>query len=43
MPHLEWLGLAKSGEEASTVWVRVLFGVALGWVLIVLGVILLIR
>ena len=45
MPHLEWLGVAKSGAQASTVWVRVLLGVALGWivVLIVLGIILLIR
>jgi len=42
---LEWLGVAKSGAQASTVWVRVLLGVALGWivVLIVLGIILLIR
>jgi hypothetical protein len=45
MPHFEWLGLAKSGAPASTVWVRVLFGVALSWIvtLIVLGLILIIR
>jgi len=45
VPHFEWVGFAKSGAQASTVWVRVLLGVALGWVavLIVLGVILLIR
>jgi len=45
MPHFEWLGLAQSGAEVSTAWVRVLLGVALGWilVLIVLGVILIIR
>jgi hypothetical protein len=45
MPHFEWLGFATSGAEASTVWMRVLLGVALGWmvVLIVLGVILIFR
>jgi len=45
MPHFEWLGLAKSGAQASTVWVRVLLGVTLGWIVIVivLGTILLIR
>jgi len=45
MPHFEWLALAQSGAQASTVWVRVLLGVVLGWivVLIVLGVILIIR
>jgi hypothetical protein len=45
MPHFEWLGFATSGAPASTAWVRVLLGVALGWivVLIVLGAILVIR
>lgn len=45
MPHFEWLALATSGAQTSTAWMRVLLGVALGWivVLIVLGVILIIR
>jgi hypothetical protein len=44
MPHFEWLGHAKGGAEEPTLWMRVLFGLAIGWsvVLIMLGVFVLI-
>lgn len=32
VPHFEWLGIARAGPPASSVWVKVLLGLVLGWV-----------
>ena len=38
MPHFEWLGIARTGPPTSSVWMRVLLGVVLGWVFVGIGV-----